>query len=56
MQSGGHKVPSLMTPSEATFAQHFVHCIGCGLPSIIPYWRHALQAAFKFAAAAALSM
>lgn len=55
VQSGGHKVASsLMTPPSDTFAKHFVHCIGCGLPSIIPYWWHAVQTASVVALPAGL--
>lgn len=43
--SASHKAEnSLFTPSSEVFGKHFVQCIGCGLPAIIPYWLHALQA------------
>lgn len=42
--SNAHKTDaSLMTPAAEAFAKHFVHCIGCGRASVIPYWPHALQ-------------
>lgn len=42
-----HKVPSSFTsPTSEDYAKHFVHCIGCGRPAIVPYWPHALQMVF----------
>lgn len=42
--TAGHKPPtSWGTPNSDVFAQHFVHCIGCGKPSIVPYWPHAVM-------------
>ena len=36
------KAASFTTPNAEVFSKHFVHCIGCGMPSIIPYWPHAI--------------
>ena len=36
------KASSFATPAAEVFGKHFVHCIGCGLPSIMPYWPHAI--------------
>ena len=42
--SNAHRAAvTLTTPAADAFARHFVHCIGCGRPSVIPYWPHALQ-------------
>lgn len=43
--SASHKHPaSWGTPATDIFAQHFVHCIGCGRSAIAPYWPHAVMA------------
>lgn len=40
--SASHKFPSsFTTPTSEDFAQHFVHCIGCGRSTVAPYWPHA---------------
>ncbi|GJE93095.1 NAD(P)-binding protein [Phanerochaete sordida] len=40
----GHKIAAAFaSPSADVYARHFVHCIGCGRDSVVPYWFHAFQ-------------